>query len=306
MADESTPAATDAGDTTPTDETPVESTPSEQGTPRATDEQAKAEAAKLAKKFKLKFGKQEREVDESTLLAMAQKGWAADEKFQAAASTQKQLQALLTKLKEDPDMVLRQLGVEDPTELYRNRLAEHLKRQMLTPEQRELLDAKAKLAQHEANAKRFQEQQQQAKLEQAKQKYMQQYDQEISQAIEAQGVPKTSRTVARMADLMAKNIKAGHELPVSAIAEIVREEYIDEVKAALGAHKDEKLLDVIGPELLRKIQTMDAKRRKLPSSAPAGSFKAKPPPEGKTIDGDGKAIVSRDEWRKHIEEWSKS
>lgn len=219
---------------------------------------AKKEAER---KFKIKYGKTEREVAEKDLIAMAQKGWASDERFQSAAQKERQMQAIFQKWKEDPDAVMRALGEEDPVEFHKARLSAELKRRILTPEQRELEDLRAKLKKSEEDDKTRSQKESEAKLEHLTNHYAQQYDKEMSAAIAESGLPKTAKTVKRAAELAYKNLKMGLDLPWSTILDMVREEYTSDIKELFGASQADKLMGLFGEDVVKKLTSASLKSR---------------------------------------------
>lgn len=217
----------------------------------------------IARKFKLKYGKEEREVDEATAIAMAQKGWAADDRFQKASSKEKEVLSLIEKFKSDPeafDAFVRKMG-HDPIEIYKRQLAKELQRKVMTPEQRELAEAREKLAAFEKNEKARKDKEHQDKVSQLQTHYEQQYDKEMSDAISTSGLPKTPKTIKRLAQLAYKNLQMGLDLPWNALTDMVREEYKADMRDMFGSSDADKLVELFGPDIAKKLAGASLKAR---------------------------------------------
>ncbi len=249
---------------------PVESTEVAPATNAETTEDGKAVAKPVTeaevkaaiKKYKLKFGKETREVDENQIVNLAQKGWASDEKFQKASGKEKMMADLISKFEEDPDAFIKYIG-KDPVEIYKKQLAKELQRRVMTPEQRELADAKARLAEYEAGEKRRKEDEHKQQVDKLQAHYEQEYDKQMSEAIVAGGLPKTAKTIKRMAQLAYKNLEMGLDLPWGSIAEMVKDEYKQDMKELFGASDADKLIEMFGPEVAKKLSGASLKNRAI-------------------------------------------
>lgn len=230
------------------------STATDDGTP------TKAEVKEAERKFKLKFGKMERELSEKDVIAWAQKGWASDEKFQGAASKEKMMNEFIARFKDDPDALYRHLGV-DPVEAAKKRLAAELKRKVMTPQEREIAEYKEELEAFRKKEKDRADNEHKEKVTQLQTKYEQQYDKEMSEAIMASGLPKTPKTVKRCAEIAYRNLQQGYELPWSTIMEVVRSEYQNDVKELFGAADPDALMKLFGDDIAKKLTSASLKKR---------------------------------------------
>ncbi len=210
---------------------------------KQSDQEVRAEAAR---RWKLKFGKTERDVSEQELVALAQKSWASDSRFQQASKKEKDLLEVLRRASEDPDVLIRHTTGKDPVEVYKAKLAEYLNKQAMTPEQRELAQAKAELENYRKTEKERATKEQERQMTVLTDHYSAKYDKEMSDAITVSGLPKSPRTVKRCAELAYKNLQMGLELPWGVITDMVRAEYQDDVKELFGGMPEERLLEVFG------------------------------------------------------------
>ncbi len=270
--------------------------------PQEGEAKAIKEAVKEAeRKFKLKYGKTEREVNEKDLIALAQKSWASDEKFQNTAKKEKQILGLIEKFKDDPDAFIRHLG-HDPSEVYRKQLAKELRRKVMTPEQQELEDAREKLKQYETEKKDNETKAHADKLEKLTEHYIGEYDREMSTAITSAGLPKTPKTIKRCAELQYRNLEMGLELPWSTITEMVREEYKSDMKDLFGSAEADKLVEMFGPEVAKKITSASLKKR-VAEPEPVNEETRKVSKTGKVTED---KPIGNDEWEEKMKKWKNS
>lgn len=156
---------------------------------------------------------------------------AAHTKMQDAAAKRKENEAkeaefvrLANALKEDPWALHRGQGMSDEqlNQLAEQRLVAQMKRAQMTPEQIEHEALKAELAtlkgEKEKNDKSVKEQRQ-AEL---KQKYVQQYDQQIADGMAKANLARTRETARKVAGVMAKYAAIGESIDPYVAAQIVK------------------------------------------------------------------------------------
>lgn len=250
------------------------------------------------RKFKLKINGAEREVDEKFLLAHAQKGIAADERFQEAAKSRKTMEALVKKAKEDPDALLRELTGRDPEEIYKEKLSEKLRRLTMDPKERELEEYKAKIASFEAEKAARDEADKKAAMDKTTQFFVKKYDKEIPEAIKAAGLPLTEDVIKYTADIMLSNLEEGLDLPYDVVMELVRDRYMRGVKGFLSTADKEKLIDLLGEDVVDALIAAKAKKGKAAGKQPAKQAVSAPEPTKSPY-------MTPDELKKYVEEWSK-
>ena len=96
--------------------------------------------------YRVKIDGQEMEVDESELLAGYQRAKAANKRFEEAAKQRKQAEHFLKLLRTDPVKVLQHPEVgHDVRQLAEDYLAEIIKKEKMSPEEREKAELKEKL-----------------------------------------------------------------------------------------------------------------------------------------------------------------
>ncbi|WP_374028328.1 hypothetical protein ACES2J_08325 [Bdellovibrio bacteriovorus] len=202
---------------------------------------------------------------------------AAYKRMEAAAKTQKQAEQFVRMLQQDPVAVLSNphiMGQEKFREIAEQFLAKQLEDQMMTPEEKYRRGMEEKLKKYEdqeREAKQRAEEEQMVKLQEH---YQQDYEQKIIKGLQSQGLPKTAKTVRRMAELMAKSAEHDIDLSPEHLAEIVRQDYINEMKEMFGASEGDTLLNLLGDEVGNKIRKADL--AKLRGTASGASQKFQP------------------------------
>jgi hypothetical protein len=254
------------------------------------------------KKFKLKFGKQEREMTEKELITHAQKGWASDEKFQQAAKASKEVDEFLNRMKSDDgafDEFIKFLG-KDPDDIYKKRLGESLKKKVMTPEQRELEEMRNKVKKFEEGEKSKKEAEHKKHMEELQTKYEQQYDKEMSDAIMKSGLPKTPRTVKRIAEVMYKSLKNGYDLPWDIAVSVAKEEYQNDLKEMFGSADGESLVKLFGDDVAKKFNKASLQKRTIDPEPVTKENQS--PARAKDRDNTPK-YVSEDEFEEKMKKW---
>lgn len=286
-----TPAAPAAGESQTQNE-PAKAAPTE--TPAAA-EQKKTE--EVVRKYKLKINGQDREVDEKFLVTHAQKGLAADEKFQKTAVERKNMEKLIKLAKEDPDRVIRELTGEEADEVYKRRLAAKLEKLSMTPEQRELAEYKEKLAAYEKKEAEKKAEETKAREEKAVQFWVQQYDKEIPEAIKAAGLPVDTDIIKSTTEVMLAALEDGIDMPMSVVMDIVKDKYKTSLKGFVKKSEKTALLDLLDDEDVEGL--IKAREAKKSAKKPAQAVQTQSRPYA-----DPK-VVSQDEWNERIERWKK-
>jgi hypothetical protein len=267
---------------------------------KTAEQKATAEAIR---KLKLKVNGAERELAESDVIALAQKGLASDERFRAASAKEKRFAELVKAASSDPQMVnelLKTVLGKDPDDFYRDRVAEKVRKLTMDPKDLELHEAREKVRQYEEKEKKRQEEERVAQLKKAEDHYAQEYDKAISDGLTQTGLPISEDTIRMTAEIMLANLENGLELPMTTVMELVRDRYQTNFKKLFGGYDPEKLIEFIGDDLFRKMQSAHAKKivdpvkREPVAAKPDGDEKPKKDP-----------YETRDEFLDRIEKWKR-
>lgn len=257
------------------------------------------EAVAEAKKFKLKINGKEREVDEKTLIAMAQKGDAADEKFRKSSENNKRIEQLLAIAKKDPDKFIKEVLGEDSVEFSKKRLARELENMSLDPKERELRDMKAKLAEYEEEKRVKAEEIQKQADAKAVEHWTKHYDTILPKAITDAGLPLTEDVIRHATDIMIANLEEGYDLGMEAVMELTKDRYLASVKRFLGSADKNKIVDLLGEDIAGKLGIVANKK---PGPKPRQALQTDAEQTRRGPKSEREAMAELD---KRLAEWSK-
>jgi hypothetical protein len=249
MTDTQTPAVESAGNTI------------ENSTQTASETATAAEI----KKFRVKVDGSELEVPETELIANYQKGVSADKRFKEAAELKKQIEQFVGQVKENPELLLEQLGI-NPYEYYESRLVERIRaqqqEQQLTPEAKELKELKQWRDQFEEQQKQQQYAQQEAMIAKA-------LDDEFAATFAEMGITKpTVEMVADVAEQMLAEYKASKQrLPVKEAINRSKNSFQNRLKTWTDQNP-EKFLELLPDKYAEKfVETYLAKKQGVKTPA---------------------------------------
>ncbi len=189
---------------------------------------------------------------------------AANKRFEDAAAMRKQAEGLLEhlrdprkaiKLLQDPKLGLNPDEVRSAFEEWY--AGEVMPRDAMTPEQKRLADAEAKIAKWE------EEKAEQAKAKEAEEANsrdaatIQEVQKEIIKTLEESGLPKSKFTVNRIAYWTQVNESKGLNAPRELIIKQVRKELREVVDSVVSASDGDMLFDVLGDSTVKKIRSHD-------------------------------------------------
>ena len=248
---------------------------------------AEVKPAEVSALRKLKVKGKEIEVDEAKFIEYAQKGAASTETWQEAAKMRKEYESFMHRLKTNPREVLLDpsLGV-DFRKVAEDYLWEQIQDEQLTPEQKAQKARDRELEKYKKQHEEKEKEELTAKQQAQAQHYAQDYDRQISGALAASGLPKTTGTVRRMTEYMIHDVKAGFQRDAAEYVEMVRNDYMQDIKELLGSVEGEHLLKFLGEDGAKKLRTADLSR-----------LKSTTPKEGHTF-VPGKGMVGKEKVKK--------
>lgn len=231
-----------------------------------------AEAHKEAiRKLRLKVDQKDVEIPESEAIKLAQLGLASQQRFQQAAQMRKEAESFISMMKDPAKLVevLRNpaIGV-DVRKFAEEYLANELKKEQLTPEQRQIQELQEQLAKKQDEEKKSEETKRQEDFTKLKAHYEQDYTQKIMGVLDTAGLPKSPKTVYRMAEYMSVALDNGVEIEPSDVVNLVRQDYMSEVNDLFGQMPGETLLQILGDGVANKIRKADLARLKAVGGAP--------------------------------------
>lgn len=266
-----------------------------------------AQPPSTKKKYKLNVDGKEEDfeldlADEKEVAKHLQMSKAAMKRMQEAAITQQRAEKFIEMLQKDPGAVLSnpKLGV-DVRKFAEEYLMKQLQEEMLTPEQKRIRDADEIIRERDEQVAKTKQDAEQAQIQKLQDHYAKDYETKIMTALQGESIPKTPKTVHRMAELMKKNLQHGLDLEPAQIAQMVKDEYLSEFKEVIGAIDGETLLKIFGEDTSNKIRKADLARLKGPVGHAQATSKSEAPRQAKTE----RKPMTKDQWREALERRTK-
>lgn len=208
-----------------------------------------------------------RKMTREELIKHASLGSAAHSRFEEAAKLRKQAETFLSKLRnpkdaisllKDPKLGLNQEEIRSEFENWYK--TEYIDREAMTPEQRRLADAEARIKayeEQEAEKKRAEEAQEEEKQTSAEAEAIQR---ELIGLVEKSGLPKTKYTISRLAYWSRVNETKGIKAPPELLIQQVKKEQRQLVDSLTQASDGETLLGLLGEDVVKKLRKFDVER----------------------------------------------
>lgn len=209
-------------------------------------------AETIARMYKVKVDGNEVEVDEDELKRGYSHAKAADKKMQDAAMSRKEAEQVLRIFKDNPKEAFKLLG-KDARAFAEQVIQEELSESMLTPEQKELRDYKKQLESYQQNEKTAKEQYDKEQQDAEMSRYTEQIQAQIVSTLDTAGLPKTERTVGRIAYYMQAALQAGYEnVTPNDVIDYVKNDYIADFKSFMGSMTEDQIEMFLGADVMRK------------------------------------------------------
>lgn len=257
-----------------TDATGTEAGKTDSATKKPSSANDAVTAAK--RKYKLKYGETEEEVDEVEVVRRAQKVTGIEKKAEEAAKQHKIATEFFRMMKEDPTTFAKrakEIGM-DPEAFAVAIIDNKLKYELMTPEQRELEQLRQEKIATDKEKKERQEREHKDKLDRETQEYRENLEKEIVDAFATVKLPKTPWTTARIAAYLDAGLANGKQYKIVDVAKIVQKEHYAMVNEVLGAFPEDEILDFLKPEIQETISRARVKRLQPAPTAPAVPPKA--------------------------------
>ena len=260
-------------------ETEAVETDSTQQAAEATQEEVKAEEVKqeLIRQLKLKVDGNEEVMELPFEVAPEHAEWlanriqptrAAQKRFQEVSAERKKIETALSNAKNDPAAALKTLGV-DPHGFAEKYMEQIIREQDMSEEEKRVVAAERRIAELENEKKVREEAEHKAREEAQYEASLKEYSSQIKKALESSDLPKSAATQKKMAEYMMMNVQNGVELPMSSIVELVKEDYLNDIKEMFGQASGDQILKLFGEDLASKIRKSDLERLKAAPTAVA-------------------------------------
>lgn len=224
--------------------------------------------------FKIKVEGQELEVTQDEMVRLAQMGKSGQKAMQERAEMQKQVQSFVEALRNDPKSVLAEdLGI-DVTEFAQQILADKLEEEALDPAERRARAAEAKLERMLKEQEDYKKRQEEESFQAEVLKYEQELEAQVQEAFEESKLPKKPIFLSRMADLLEQAYSRNLNVTPKQVAKVIKEDWLNETKGALGSFDDDQLEAMLGSEIVTRLRKSQLRKVKTAPSLKAKSTAA--------------------------------
>jgi len=216
----------------------------------------KEQAREAIRKYKVKVGGHEREVDEKELLRGYSHQQHASKILQEGQTARKQAEQFISMMK-DPEQfyeVAKKLG-HDPRGLAEKYLVSQLEDELLDPREKELKEARFKLKAIEDKERKQKESIEAQRLDEVKQKYVKDFETKFIDALQKSDLPPTKPMIAEMAKYISRSAKIGFKMEPHEAAQLVKEDIQKAQISLIGNADGETLLKLLGDDVAKKILT---------------------------------------------------
>lgn len=226
--------------------------------PKGAQEQAKqpAEGADIPEwkkiKHRVKVNGKEAEVDYDELIKRYQQEAAADEKFKSAAQLREEAAARAKEAEEfekDPWGHYKKKG-KDPYQIAEDLLLQKIKWEQMSQEQKELAEERAKRLELEKRLEDMTAAERAQLQQQADAKAAQEIDDEISAAIQEQGLKPTPAVIAQIAANMLVHLEGNKKVPAKDVVRRTHESIQSAAKELITGMSVEELQAFLPKEAL--------------------------------------------------------
>lgn len=226
-----------------------------------------------ARMYKVTVDGEEMEVDEQELLKGYGHHKAASKKMEEAAMTRKEAEQVLRIFKDNPKEAFKLLG-RDARAFAEQVINDELNEALLTPEQRELRDYKAKVQAYEAEQRSIKEQYEKEQMDAQLARQAEQIQNDIISTLETSGLPKTNYTVGRIVYYMQAALQQGYNVVPGDVISYVKDDYVNDIKQMMGGLNEDLIESFLGQDLVRKVAKSTVQKSKaapvVPKSVNAG------------------------------------
>lgn len=273
------------------EETPVENEEVAEVSAQTGKTEAKktAEIKKELKKLKIKFNGKEEDVefdptDDEYLTKQFQLAKLGQTKSHDYSKLEKEVDQFINLLKTNPRAILSDptIGI-DLKKFASEIIDEEIQNSAKSPEQKERERLEGELKALKDEQKRKDEEFKTKEFERMQQSALQQYDNQIHEALQASNVPKNAYTIKKIADYMLLGLQNGMDVTAADVLPLVQQEIQSDIKELFGVMPDEVLEQLIGKDVigrLRKKSIAKAKATPVPvkKTPDVSKFARKPAP----------------------------
>lgn len=228
--------------------------------------------------FEVKVNGKIMKMTRDELIANASMGYAAHDRFSEASKLSKKAESILNKAKGSPIEALMEAGlnkeqIREAMESWYSR--EFIEPETLTPEQKRSKDMERELEKYRNQEKQTKEQQEKEQLEKLTSVQREHLQNQIIDAMDKSGLPKTKFFASRMAFYMRQNLMNGFDAPLEVIVSQVDKERQQLLGDIVESSDYATLKRLFGDGIIQKIHkgSLEELRssRKFPGQSQASS-----------------------------------
>ncbi len=238
----------------------------------------------------------EEELDDAEISRRLSLSKAAQKRMQEADKVKNEAQKLMDELNNNPMALFKKLDAKKVRSAAEEFLFEQIQSEMMSPEERQRRQMEQELKSYKDREQAEQEATKAKQLEETAKHYQESFDKTITDALKESGLPKHPKTVAKMAQLLMRNLDLGLELSPQELVQELREEYISDFKDLFGASEADQLLKLLGDDVAKKIRKYDIENLKKNKTSSNQTNIIQPQSNNQPSQK-----MSRDDWRENLE-----
>jgi hypothetical protein len=219
---------------------------------------------------------------------------AAQAAMQESSNVKKQVKEFVDYLGKDTAKALAEMGI-DVKQLAANVIEDEIKKQQMTPEQKELEELRLAKKQMEEEKQRLKEEAEAAARTAAEQQAYAEIEKQISEAISKTYLPKQPSTVKRVAEYMRIANANGVNVSAAEVMPFVEQDLKAELQAIMTQLGDDNIEDFIGKDVFKKVRKRNLDKAKVPvtpATAKADTVEVKK--ENKKVEEEKKPKLAKD------------
>lgn len=235
----------------------------DQAKTKSEKEKAEKDLKKAIHKYKLKVDGEEEEWEgsEEDLIRDLQLSRKARKEIKSSTELKREAIKLVEMLKTNPKMVLKDFGV-DTIEFAKQVIREQIEEEAKSPEQRERDELQRELEElREKNKKEAEDLRQEMYNRQVAQ-YEAQLEEQVSEALVSNNLPKSAYTLKRITDVMLSSLENNKEITAKQAANIVRKEMLRDLKDMFGASPEDVVEEMLGQDTLKRLNKRQVEKVK--------------------------------------------
>jgi len=232
---------------------------------KASKEEVEKAKQSLKKKYKLKVDGEEleEELSDEDIVRELQLAKKARKEIQNSTNLKKEVESFLETLRKNPAAVLSDplIGL-DPIEFAQQILSQKLEEEAKDPATREKEKLEQELQQLREQMKSEEERIQRETYEREVIRAEQELEEQVSEALETSGLPKSPYVVKKMAEVMISAMERKMNISPKQAMNIVKKEMTSDIKELFNASPDDLLEQLIGSDNIKRLNKKSLARIK--------------------------------------------